>query len=385
MDRGTTPTQQSFSAPLRVAVLSVVKHDYVARGISSHPAFQLTVVADDPGVPDWIHERNQEFADRMRIPYLRDVERALRDFRIDVAVVSSEAERHCDLSIRACELGVHVVQDKPMSTRLSECERLVESVQRNRVKFLLWNRNRLPALMQAEQWVRDGEIGEILSAHVDFYFSKDAGPPLGSRRTGDPPVDWLEFQRAAHADGSDGAVGTVPIGEMRNEAIYPLAYIRQLTAARFERVYARSAIAFHQVNADNHVEDVGTISLELNGGRLATVAIGRIGAASHPDLGEIKISLIGTQGALVIAEARPEIAVYYRGQPAKEFRRRRLTLENDFLLADSFAKSIADDAPTLLDERAAYEITATVEAALRSASSNQFEPVVELRGTGNRE
>jgi predicted dehydrogenase len=258
----------------------------------------------------------------------------------------------------------------------------VESIERNRVKFLLWNRNRLPALMQAEKWVQDGEIGEIRSAHVDFYFSKDAGPSLGSRRPGDPPIDWLEFQRAAHADGSDGAVGSIPIGEMRNEAIYPLAYIRQLTAARFERAYARSAVAFHQVNADNHVEDVGTISLEMSGGRLATVSIGRIGAASHPDLGEIKISLIGTQGALVIAEARPEIAVYYRGQPTKEFRRRRIAVENDFLLADNFARSIADDLPTILNEHAAYEIAATVEAALRSAASNQFEPVTS--SSGNR-
>ena len=34
--------------PFRCAVLSVLKHDYVARGVASHPRFQLVVVADDP-------------------------------------------------------------------------------------------------------------------------------------------------------------------------------------------------------------------------------------------------------------------------------------------------------------------------------------------------
>ena len=37
---------------------------------------------------------------------------------VQVAVVSPQAERHCDLSIRAIELGKHVIQDKPMSSTL---------------------------------------------------------------------------------------------------------------------------------------------------------------------------------------------------------------------------------------------------------------------------
>src|SRR3954462_10749641 len=100
----------------RAAVLSAVKHDYVARGLATHPRFELAVVADDAHVPAWAHERNQEFADARGVPYVRDVEKALAEFAIDVAVVSPEAERHTDLSIRAARLGKHVVQDKPLAT-----------------------------------------------------------------------------------------------------------------------------------------------------------------------------------------------------------------------------------------------------------------------------
>src|SRR5262245_718730 len=71
----------------RCAVLSALKHDYVARGVASHPRFELAVVADDPGVPAWAHERNQQLADAFRIPYVRDVQAALRDHDVQVAIV----------------------------------------------------------------------------------------------------------------------------------------------------------------------------------------------------------------------------------------------------------------------------------------------------------
>ena len=165
----------------RAAVLSAVKHDYIARGMASHPRFKLAVVADDAGIPAWAHERNQQFADSFRIPYVRDVDQALRDHAVDVAIVSSEAERHCELSIRALQAGKHVVQDKPLSTSRAEAERLVAAVAKTRLKFLMWNRNFMPAVLQTRGLVQAGAIGAVRAVHVDFYFAKDAGPPRGSR------------------------------------------------------------------------------------------------------------------------------------------------------------------------------------------------------------
>src|SRR5579872_4945396 len=101
------------STKFRFAVLSVVKHAYVPLSMAAHPRFEPVVVCDDPDQPDWVHERNDEFARRFGIPYVRDVERAIADYDVQVAVVSSQAERHCDLSVRAVNAGLHVVQDKP--------------------------------------------------------------------------------------------------------------------------------------------------------------------------------------------------------------------------------------------------------------------------------
>ena len=353
-------------AVFRVAVLSMVKHPYVARGVAAHPRFRPVVVTDDADNPDWVHERNQGMADEFGVPYVRDVEQAIADFDVQVAAISSQAERHCDLVVRAANAGLHVVQDKPMSTRLAECDRAVEAVERNHVKFMMWNRNYLPAVIQARSAVASGAIGLLHTVHVDFYFAKDAGPPKGTRKPGDPPIDWLEHQKAAHANGSDGGVGTEPMGELKIEGIYPLAYIRALTGVEVQRVFARTASHFHQLSVDNDAEDLATVTLEMDHGVVATLCIGRIGAASHPDIGEIKLHVIGSEGALVISEAWPEVRVYYRGQPALAFPNVRVASDNDYLIMENFVRAIDTDGDTILNARGSRAIVATVEAALES-------------------
>ncbi len=356
----------------RCAVLSAVKHDYVARGVASHPRFELVVVADDQqNIPDWAHERNQQFADSRHIPYIRDIEQALRDFNVDVAIVSPEAERHCDLSIRAALLGKHVIQDKPLATQAAEADRLVDAIEHSGVKFLMWNRNFIPAVRQAREQIAAGLIGRPLAIHADFFFAKDAGPPKGSRPPGYPPLNWQNHQIAAHVDGSDGGLGREPMGELAIEGIYPLGYLRFLTGAAVRRVFARSAAHFHQLYADNGVEDLASITLEMDGGLIGTLAIGRIGAASHPSGGEIKLHVLGSKGALVVNESRPEVGVYYRGQLAKEPRQLRVANDNDFWLADNFATAIDTNSETILDARASRDIFHTIAAALESCQSGQ--------------
>lgn len=371
---GSPVFAEARSTVHRFAALSVVKHAYVPLGVASHPGFTPAVVADDADVPEWAHERNQQLADQFGVPYVRDVDRALHEFDVSVAVVSSEAERHCDLSIRAAHAGKHVVQDKPMSTSLAECDRLVEAIQRNDVRFLMWNRNGLPAVIRAAEAVRSGKIGELKAIHVDFYFSKDAGPRKGSRQPGYPPIKWLDRQIEAHQDGSDGGVGKDAMGELAVEGIYPLAYIRMITGQDVRNVFAVSTSHFHQAHADNDVDDLASVTLEMDS-VVGSMGLGRIGAASHPNIGEIKIHLIGTKGALVVDEPRPEVSVHYRGQPQFEFRQRRVSNENDFILAENFYESIRTGSETMLDARVSRDICATVTAAVRSGKTGEREPV----------
>jgi myo-inositol 2-dehydrogenase / D-chiro-inositol 1-dehydrogenase len=355
----------------RCAVLSAIKHDYVPRGMAAHPRFELAVVADDAGQPDWVHERNQKLADDFKIPYVKDVERALKEFDVAVAIVSPEAERHVDLSVRAVRAGKHVVQDKPLTTSRAEADRLVAEVEKAGTRFLMWNRNGMPAVRHAAEHVAAGVVGRPHAVHLDFYFAKDAGTPKAPRPAGPKTTDWHAQLKAAHADGSDGGLGKAPMGELSIEGIYPLAYLRLLTGAEVRRVFATTASAFHQLHADHNVEDLAAVTLELEGGAIASLAIGRIGLASHPSGGEIKIQVAGDGGTLVVNEACPTTGVYYRGQKPGEARERRVSAENDFHLAENFAQAIDQRRATMLDARASRAIYCVVEAAIESDRSGR--------------
>jgi myo-inositol 2-dehydrogenase/D-chiro-inositol 1-dehydrogenase len=344
--------------------------------MASHPRFELVVVADEADIPGWAHERNQAFADGHGIPYVRDIQRALWEFDVQVAIVSPEVERHGSLSRQAANAGKHIVQDKPLATRRSDADQLVDAVDRARVKFLMWNRNTFPSILHAREQIAAGRIGDAKAIHVDFYFAKDAGPPKGTRPLHAPALDWHAHQLDAHQDGSDGGLGHEPLGELHVEGIYPLAYIRFLTGANVLRVFARSTAHFHQLNVDNNVEDLATVTLELEGGLTGSLAIGRIGAASHPSGGEITLHILGSAGGLVIAEPRPEVGINYRDQPAREPRQRRIGNDYAFLLADDFARAIDGDGDTLLNVHGGRHILATVEAALESCRTGKLVSVL---------
>jgi predicted dehydrogenase len=273
-----------------------------------------------------------------------------------------------------------VVQDKPLATRAQDADELVRAVEAAGVQFLMWNRNFFPAVIQARDQVASGIIGTPTAIHADFFFAKDAGPRVGTRQPGYPPIDWLAHQLAAHVDGADGGLGVEAMGELAVEGIYPLGYIHAIARARVRRVFARSASFFHQAHADHGVEDLASVSLEMDGGIQGSFAVGRIGLASHPSGGEIKLHILGTRGALIVNEAKPDVGIYYRDQPPKEPRQRRVALENDFLLADHFVQALDTGTDTIMNARLSRSIYATVAAALESCRTGQCVTVNEGEG-----
>jgi hypothetical protein len=74
---------------------------------------------------------------------------------------------------------------------------------------------------------------------------------------------------------------------------------------------------------------------------------------------------------MVVHEARPDVGIYYRDQPAKEHRQRRVAIDNDFQLADNLAQAIDHGRETIMGIDASCEIFNTIEAALTSCRSAQ--------------
>ena len=87
------------------------------------------------------------------------------------------------------------------------------------------------------------------------------------------------------------------------------ACILMLTHSPMRRVFARGATPFNQTNVDNEIDGLAAVTLEIDGGLVGSSCIGRIGAARHPEISEIKLRILGAGGALVVSGARPEVSV----------------------------------------------------------------------------
>ena len=342
---------------LPVLVLGGVKHLYIVQALAAHPRFELVALADEEEAPDWVHERNQTAASAFGLPYVRGVSAALDRYRPRVACVTPETGRHARLSVIAAEAGLHIVQDKPMALTLAECDRIVAAVEEVDVRFLMWNRNTFPSILQAREVLAGGSLGDPRAIHVDFFFAKDAGVLLGSGEPEEIPL------------------GQEVLGELTVEGIYPLAYVQALLGVPVRRVFARTTAHFFQRHADRGVEDLASVTLEMEDGTVGSLCIGRIGEPSHPNIGELRLHIVGTKGAFVAAEPRPEVSVYARSLEPEDHRQRRVGVDYERRLLDDFGRAIDTGSDTLMTARDGRAIAATVFAAVESGRTGR---VVEV-------
>ena len=241
----------------------------------------------------------------------------------------------------------------------------------------MWNRNFLPAVLHAQRADRRRRDRPSLRAiHVDFYFAKDAGPPKGSRPAGlsaarlagpsdRRPRRRLRRRPGPRADGRAGDRGHL------SARLHPHADRRGGAARVRPRDGALPPAQRRQRRRGPGQRDAGD-------GRRRRRHRSRSAASARPAIpaaARSSCTSLGDDGALVVGEARPEVGVYYRDQPAKEPRQRRVASENDFLPGRRLRPGHRRrTATTILDARASQAIFATVEAALESCRTGQ--PVV---------
>ena len=148
------------------------------------------------------------------------------------------------------------------------------------MRFLMWNRNTFPSILQAREILAGGGLGDPLAMHVDFFFAKDAGVLLGSGEPEEIPL------------------GHEVLGELTVEGIYPLAYFHALLGVPVRRVFARTTAHFFQRHADRGVEDLASVTLEMEDGTPGSLCIGRIGGTLPPQHRRAAAAHRGDQGRL---------------------------------------------------------------------------------------
>jgi predicted dehydrogenase len=135
--------------------------------IRAHPDFELAACADVS--PDALREARAELGipAKHAHPSLED---ALEATRCDAVVVATASDSHvapCELAISS---GLGVLVEKPFAQRLADAVRLVEAADARGVPIVVAQNYRyLRSQRAARRLIRDGALGEIGAAVVNYY------------------------------------------------------------------------------------------------------------------------------------------------------------------------------------------------------------------------
>jgi predicted dehydrogenase len=172
------------------------RYELVAGALCSDPARAHESAADLHIAPERSYASFAEMAKK----------EACRPDSIDVVAIVTPNHMHAAPAKAFLEAGIHVICDKPLTSRMEDALDLQEVVNRSGLIFALThNYTGYPLVRQARQMVADGELGEIRVVQVEY--SQDW---LTTRleTTGQKQAEWRTDPARSGAAGSVGDIGT---------------------------------------------------------------------------------------------------------------------------------------------------------------------------------
>lgn len=119
-----------------------------------------------------------------------DMRKVLDDKTVDAVFIATPDHWHAPATILACDAGKHVYVEKPCCHNIREGRLMIEAARRNKRVVQVGTQSRSSAhVMKAMQLLKDGAIGEILTAKV---WNSQKRRDIGKLQPSKPPKD-LDF------------------------------------------------------------------------------------------------------------------------------------------------------------------------------------------------
>jgi UDP-N-acetyl-2-amino-2-deoxyglucuronate dehydrogenase len=315
------------------------------RGIQTHaPQLQITAAVDID-----LSRASAMVAKTGGRPFA-SLEAALAGSDFDVVDIMLPPYLHEEAALLAFAAGKHVVLEKPMSTTLESCDRILDAARKAGTVFMVAEQAQYwPDVVKAQRLIRDGAIGEIVTARA--IFSERVEKPSGGK-------PW-RYDAAMTGGGIciDGGL----------HRIRPL----RMWLGEVEEVVATLGYPIELMEGESQAQAL----LRFSSGVVA--AYSAIITYAVDGVGE-EFSIIGTDGTIVIEHGREERCLLYN----REAPEGRDVLPEGKRRRDAFGLELADFARAVL-EGTPLEATAedslgelrTVLAMYRSAKSRQWESV----------
>ena len=166
--------------------------------------------------------------------YTTDPDRFFSDPEIDLVYIASDHLSHAEYAIRALELGCDVLIEKPLTTSVEDCDRVIEAAARLGRRAGV-NHSLLgdPQVRRVLDLVREGRLGTPIG--MDLFYSSDyppyhGGPLPPQYRDGSAIPDrtgwrqrvyitWVTPSNPAQTSNSDSGLKRIRVTIERNSVV----------------------------------------------------------------------------------------------------------------------------------------------------------------------
>lgn len=125
-------------------------------------------------VCDIKEERAANMAKMLQCKYYADYKEMLEKEEIDVVHVCTPHYLHPIIVKYACQLGKHVMTEKPMAITLTDAISMMEEAEKNKVKLEVIFQNRFNAASQlVKNTLESGELGDIIAVKASLTWDRN--------------------------------------------------------------------------------------------------------------------------------------------------------------------------------------------------------------------
>jgi predicted dehydrogenase len=226
-----------------------------------------------------------------------------RDDGIDVIAIMTPNDSHYALCVAALEAGLDIICDKPLTTNLDDARDLAKRVKASgRVFCHTFNYTGFPLVRQARAMVRDGDLGAVRLAQVNYVQGGNAA--LRPGEADDSAIGW-RWRR-------EQAGPSLILGDIGSHAHYMVSFV---SGQRFARVVADVTASVPGRNADDHAGILFRLENDAAGVMWVT-------QAAAGGVHGLHFRLFGEKGGLEWFEETPNQLFHSRlGEPALIYER----------------------------------------------------------------
>ncbi|MFS0782828.1 Gfo/Idh/MocA family protein [Bacillus sp. 1P06AnD] len=244
--------------------------------IQLHPHMQLTAISTmyRHSIPEELKGNTFPFK------HYLDWQEMLEKEDLDLVFVSSLPEYHHQIVIKALDMGINVVCEKPFAMNAKQALDMLEAANKTDCNvFVDFEWRYLPIRQKLKEFVGRGKIGKLL--HTEYHASSPDYHILSSINRG-----WMGQKQ--HFGGMLGAIGT-----------HMIDFIRWMSSEEMEQVYGFKHT--HVPIGPDEIRDADDaffISGRLRGG--STFSLQLLSGIHHGS--GSTVTLYGTEGSMVLKD-----------------------------------------------------------------------------------